>query len=63
MTAAQREIREAIAFYDERDWDWTSLVTFLGIKHEFGGWEELMAQVRRPWGRRQAAERDAKEAE
>ena len=40
-TAAQMEIMNAIAFYEDRGSDWLSVVTFLGIKHLFGGWHEL----------------------
>ena len=35
------EIRECIAFYDARGRDWSSAVTYIGIKHLFGGWNEV----------------------
>lgn len=54
MTAAQQEIMDAIAFYDERKWNWVSVVTFIGIKHLFGGWLELERLLRpnRTFGRK-----------
>ncbi len=29
MTQTQRDIRAAMAFYDQRGWDWTSVVGYL----------------------------------
>jgi hypothetical protein len=48
-TEALEEMREAIDHYDRCGYDWTSVVTYIGIKHLFGGWQELQRGIRRPW--------------
>jgi hypothetical protein len=58
MTAedARDEIRAAIAHYDERGACWLDVVTFLGIRWCFGGFYELLNQLRpRGGGRRKAS--------
>lgn len=43
------EIRELIAFYDERGWDWSVAVSYLAMRQQFGSWKELSDSIRRPW--------------
>lgn len=40
-TEAEREIMDCIKFYRSRDWDFVNAITFIGIKHCFGGWRKL----------------------
>lgn len=52
MTAeeARDEIKAAIEWYEARGLCWLSVVTFLGIRWCFGGFYELVDQLR-PGGR------------
>jgi hypothetical protein len=43
---ARGEIRAAIEWYDAQGKCWLSVVTFIGIRALFGGWLELVRQVR-----------------
>jgi hypothetical protein len=49
---AREEIRDAIEYYDRRGWDWVSVVTYIGIRHMFGSWSELVAELRPTWQKR-----------
>lgn len=43
------EIRELIAFYDERGWNWSVVVAYVSMRQQFGSWKELSDSIRRPW--------------
>ena len=45
-----QEIRDVIAFYDARGWDWSSVVCFLSMRQE-GLWPTPIKRTRVGFGR------------